>query len=82
MSGHPSTAHGDEDCILGGIEFVPKPTVGMVAAGWKGVMVFGIDLSEYVNAPSDETPFERFLNNEDRLGEMASLPCLDRGCKL
>jgi hypothetical protein len=80
-SSHACAIPNDEDCILKGIEYVPKPPVGK-AAGGKIVEVFGIDLSEYVQAPSYETPFERFLRDEDRLGEMASQPWVGKGHKL
>lgn len=80
-SSHAYDISNDEDCILEGIEYVPKPPVGKVAGG-KRVEVFGIDLSEYVQAPSYETPFERFLRDEDRLGEMASQPWAGKGHKL
>jgi hypothetical protein len=71
---------GDED-ILEGITVISK-SERRRNVGEKVVTVFGIDLSEYMQEPSDETPFERFLGDENRLGEMASQPWVGRGCKL
>ena len=44
--------------------------------------VFGIDLSEYLLATSNDSPLERFLKEENRLGEMSSSPWVARKNKL
>jgi hypothetical protein len=46
------------------------------------VTAFGIDLSEYLLPTSNDSPLERFLKEEDRLGEMSSSPWVARKNKL
>ena len=41
-----------------------------------------IDLSEYIQPPNNDSPLVRFLKNDDRLGEMSSLPWVARTHKL
>jgi hypothetical protein len=69
-------------CILEGISAVGQRTDPRRPAGGKSVTVFGIDLSEYLLATSNDSPLERFLKEENRLGEMASSPWVARKNKL
>lgn len=69
-------------CILEGICAVTADTTISKAAGGECVTVFDIDLSEYIQPPSNDSPLMRFLKNEDRLGEMSSSPWVARTHKL
>jgi hypothetical protein len=61
----------------------PKPTPLSLVASGAAVVVSGIDLTPYlIYAPSQDTPFERFLKDEDRLGRLASSPWVARIHKL
>ena len=62
-----------------------KPTTARVAANVVGVstvMVSGMDLTQYMQPPSDDTPFDRFLKAENGLGRLATLPGSSRTHKL
>jgi hypothetical protein len=69
-------------CILEGICAVAADTTISKAAGGESVTVFDIDLSEYIQPPSNDSPLVRFLKNDDRLGEMSSSPWVARTHKL
>ncbi len=69
-------------CILEGICAIAADSTISKAAGEERVTVFDIDLSEYMQPPSDDSPLARFLKNEDRLGEMSSSPWEARTHKL
>jgi hypothetical protein len=69
-------------CILEGISAVGQRTDPRRPTGGKSVTVFGIDLSEYLLATSNDPPLKRFLKEENRLGEMSSSPWVARKNKL
>lgn len=79
----PTACTGTEACKLNASNLALAANSGTVVQDRiSAVVVSGHDLTRYLDVPSVETPFERFLKEENGLQRMATSPWICRVNKL